>query len=93
MEFSRRQFMVGASVLAASPAILGDAKKVFKVGLVGCGGRGCQWRGGVCGQMVDGKWRGGGAIHDISMAAERLGWRFEPILGRKSQKDMAVYKR
>ncbi len=90
MEFSRRQFMVGASVLAASPAILGDAKKVFKVGLVGCGGRGCQWRGGVCGQMVDGKWRGGGAIHDISMAAERLGCKVQLVAAADFDRQHAV---
>ena len=33
MEFSRRQFMAGAGALAAAPAVLGDAKKVFKIGL------------------------------------------------------------
>ena len=37
MEFSRRHFMVGAGALAAAPTVLGDARKVFKVGLVGCG--------------------------------------------------------
>ena len=54
------------------------AKKVFKVGLVGCGGRGCQWRGGVCGQMVDGKWRVRRAIdaigHNGWISIEESGW-------------------
>ena len=40
MEVSRRKFMLGAGAIAAAPAVLGDAQKVFKVGLVGCGGRG-----------------------------------------------------
>ena len=40
MDVSRRQFMAAAGALAAAPAVLGDAQKVFKVGLVGCGGRG-----------------------------------------------------
>ncbi len=40
MEFNRRQFMVAAGAMAAAPAVLGEAKKAFKVGLVGCGGRG-----------------------------------------------------
>ncbi len=60
MEFSRRHFMVGAGALAAAPAVLGAAKRVFKVGLVGCGGRGCNWYGGKC---------AGGAIRDIMQAA------------------------
>ena len=90
MEFSRRQFMAGAGALAAAPAVLGDAKKVFKVGLVGCGGRGCQWRGGVCGQMVDGAWRGGGAIHDISQAARRLGCRVQLVAAADFDRQRAV---
>jgi len=90
MEFSRRHFMAGAGALAAAPAVLGDAQKVFKVGLVGCGGRGCQWRGGVCGQMVDGKWRGGGAIHDISMAAARLGCRVQLVAAADFDRQHAV---
>lgn len=90
MEFSRRQFMAGAGALAAAPAVLGDAKKVFKVGLVGCGGRGCQWRGGVCGQMVDGAWRGGGAIHDISQAARRLGCRVQLVAAADYDRQRAV---
>ena len=40
MDVSRRQFMAAAGALAAAPAVPGDAQKVFKVGLVGCGGRG-----------------------------------------------------
>ena len=32
--------MAGVGAVAAAPAVLGDAKRVFKVGLVGCGGRG-----------------------------------------------------
>ena len=40
MNLSRRHFMTGAGALAAAPAVLGDAQRVFKVGLVGCGGRG-----------------------------------------------------
>ena len=40
MEVSRRKFMLGVGAVAAAPAVLGDAQKVFKVGLVGCGGRG-----------------------------------------------------
>ena len=32
--------MLGVGAVAAAPAVLGDAQKVFKVGLVGCGGRG-----------------------------------------------------
>ena len=64
MTLSRRHFMASASALAASPVVLGDAKKIFKVGLVGCGGRGCQWYGGKC---------EGGAIRNIMDAAARLG--------------------
>lgn len=38
---SRRTFLAGAGALAAAPSItLGQAQRVFKVGLVGCGGRG-----------------------------------------------------
>ena len=40
MTISRRQFVTTAGALAATPIVLGDAQKVFKVGLVGCGGRG-----------------------------------------------------
>ena len=40
MVISRRQFVTTAGALAAAPVVLGDAQKVFKVGLVGCGGRG-----------------------------------------------------
>ena len=40
MEVSRRKFMLGVGAVAAAPAVLGDAQKVFRVGLVGCGGRG-----------------------------------------------------
>jgi len=42
MEVSRRKFVLGAGAIAAAPAVLGaaGAKRVFKVGLVGCGGRG-----------------------------------------------------
>lgn len=81
MEFSRRQFMVGAGALAAAPAVLGDAKKVFKVGLVGCGGRGCWWAGGKC---------DGGAIRDISQAAERLGCRVQLVAAADFDRSKAV---
>lgn len=64
MTLSRRHFMASASALAAAPVVLGDAKKIFKIGLVGCGGRGCQWYGGKC---------EGGAIRNIMDAAARLG--------------------
>ena len=40
MMIPRRQFVTTAGALAAAPMVLGDAQKVFKVGLVGCGGRG-----------------------------------------------------
>ena len=40
MVISRRQFVTTVGAIAAVPAVLGDAQKVFKVGLVGCGGRG-----------------------------------------------------
>ncbi len=40
MTLTRRSFMTAAGALAAAPAVLGDARRVFKVGLVGCGGRG-----------------------------------------------------
>jgi len=38
---SRRAFLVGAGALAAAPSIsLGQAQRVFKIAIVGCGGRG-----------------------------------------------------
>ncbi len=41
MSVSRRAFLAGASALAAAPSIsLGQAQRVFKFALVGCGGRG-----------------------------------------------------
>ena len=40
MTISRRQFVTTAGALAATPMVFGDAQKTFKVGLVGCGGRG-----------------------------------------------------
>ena len=41
MSISRRAFLAGASALAAAPSIsLGQAQRVFKFALVGCGGRG-----------------------------------------------------
>jgi hypothetical protein len=46
---SRRAFLGAAAATAASvPGIVraSGAKRVFKVGLVGCCGRGCNWFGG-----------------------------------------------
>jgi len=40
MNSNRRQFLAGMGALSMAPAVLGNAKQVFKVGLVGCGGRG-----------------------------------------------------
>jgi len=41
MSVSRRSFLAGAGALAAAPSIsFGQAQRVFKFGLVGCGGRG-----------------------------------------------------
>ena len=48
-ELSRRAFLGAAAATAVSvPGIVraSGAKRVFKVGLVGCGGRGCNWFGG-----------------------------------------------
>ena len=66
MNVSRRAFVGTAAAAMAAPSIAqtGGAKRVFKVGLVGCGGRGCNWFGGKC---------SGGAIRDITAAAQRLG--------------------
>ena len=36
----RRGFITAAAALAAAPSVLGGAKRVFKVALIGCGGRG-----------------------------------------------------
>jgi len=41
MKVTRRSFVAGASVLAAAPAVvLGQSQRIFKVAVVGCGGRG-----------------------------------------------------
>ena len=40
MQVNRREFVAAAGALAVAPTVLGEAKKIFKVGLVGCGGRG-----------------------------------------------------
>ena len=38
---SRRSFLAGASAILSAPTIsLGQTQRVFKIGLVGCGGRG-----------------------------------------------------
>ncbi len=78
---SRRNFMVAAGAVAASPAVLGQAKRVFKVGLVGCGGRGCQWYGGKC---------EGGAIRDIMEAAARLGCEARLVAAADFDRSKAV---
>ncbi|HHU14122.1 MAG TPA: hypothetical protein GXZ62_02905, partial [Lentisphaerae bacterium] len=41
LNVSRRTFLAGAGALAAAPSItLGQAQRVFKYAVVGCGGRG-----------------------------------------------------
>ena len=40
LSVSRRTFLAGAGALAVAPAVLGQAQRVFKFALIGCGGRG-----------------------------------------------------
>jgi predicted dehydrogenase len=40
MQMSRRSFMSGAAAVAAVPSVLGQAKRVYRFAVVGCGGRG-----------------------------------------------------
>ncbi len=57
--------MLAAGAAMTAPAVVGGAKRVFKVGLVGCGGRGCG--------RYDSEFQNRGAIWDIMTAAKRLG--------------------
>ena len=40
LSVSRRTFLAGAGALAVAPAVFGQAQRVFKFALIGCGGRG-----------------------------------------------------
>ena len=83
MDVSRRAFVGTAAAAMAAPAIAqtGGAKRVFKVGLVGCGGRGCNWFGGKC---------EGGAIRDITAAARRLGHDVQLVAAADFFRDKAL---
>ena len=83
MDVSRRAFVGTAAAAMAAPSIaqVGGAKRVFKVGLVGCGGRGCNWFGGKC---------SGGAIRDITMAAQRLGHDVQLVAAADYFRDKAL---
>ena len=91
MLMTRKGFVGAAAAAAAAPYVRGEgAKRVFKVGLIGCGGRGCQWNGGKCGNIWNGQWRGGGAIYDITKAAERLGCEVKLVAAADYFRNKAV---
>ena len=83
MDVSRRAFVGTAAAAMAAPSIVraDGAKRVFKVGLVGCGGRGCNWFGGKC---------EGGAIRDITAAARRLGHDVQLVAAADYFRDKAL---
>ena len=83
-DLSRRAFLgVAAATAVSVPGIVraDGAKRVFKVGLVGCGGRGCNWFGGKC---------AGGAIRDITVAAQRLGHDVQLVAAADYFRDKAL---
>ncbi len=83
MLLTRRSFAGAAAAAAAAPYIARaeGAKRVFKVGLVGCGGRGCNWFNGKC---------SGGAIRDITEAARRLGHDVQLVAAADFFRDKAL---
>lgn len=81
MNVSRRHFVATAGALAAAPSMFGQARRVFKIGLVGCGDRGCQWYSGKC---------QGGALRNIMDAAARLGCEAKLVAAADFDRSHAV---